>query len=141
MIALPTTSPHHGSDDETHRIVRWIAVFQLPFPLPAHSNHSSTSRLLSGSFGPERRVFYVCWFDANCVVNLWIPVIVFRICVVGVEEVPDNIQGFIHVNTCNKISKAQICLIKIQDTIRMFFQYDFLFTHRSPQELGPCACG
>ena len=38
--------------------------------------------------------------------NLWIPVIVFRTVVVGVEEVSDNIEGFIHVNTCNKISKA-----------------------------------
>ena len=72
-------------------------ALSISSPLQPLVNISSLVRVLQA----RKACFDDGWFVANCVVNLRIPVIVFRICVVGVEEMPDNIQGFIHVNTCN----------------------------------------
>ena len=83
-------------------MVRWMAVFQLPLPLPAHSNHSSTSRLLSGSFVVDIFHVYGFWLA----VNLWIPVIIFSVVFEGVKEMSDNVERFVHVSTCEKIPKG-----------------------------------
>ena len=80
---------------------------RLPVALPTASplqpliDISSLVRVLSAK---KASFMQTVWFNLNFVVNLWVPVVVFRILVEGVEEMSDNVQGFIHVNTCNKIS-------------------------------------